>query len=182
MGTFPWVRVDNLASRALAMAVRRLAGTWEQRHGCRPVLCETFVDPTRHDGASYRAANWEKIGMTAGHRGKSRTKPPKEILVMALDANFRRVLKGESRPPKRIAAAKLRGLAPVDLQPALGRRDADGFPVDDVAPIVPEMDGSRIVIDARDLARIALVHAKGRVSRGERRRRLAEASPFRGRG
>ena len=97
---FPWVRVDNLASRALAMAVRRLAGTWEQRHGCRPVLCETFVDPTRHDGASYRAANWEKIGMTAGHRGKSRTKPPKEILVMALDANFRRVLKGESRPPK----------------------------------------------------------------------------------
>ena len=98
---FPWVRVDNLASRALAMAVRRLAGTWEQRHGCRPVLCETFVDPTRHDGASYRAANWEKIGMTAGYRGKNRTKPPKEILVMALDPDFRRVLKGESRPPKR---------------------------------------------------------------------------------
>ena len=97
----PWVRVDNLASRALAMAVRRLAGTWEQRHGCRPVLCETFVDPTRHDGASYRAANWEKIGMTAGYRGKNRTKPPKEILVMALDPDFRRVLKGESRPPKR---------------------------------------------------------------------------------
>ena len=32
--------------------------------------------------------------MTAGHRGKSRTKPPKEILVMALDANFRRVPEG----------------------------------------------------------------------------------------
>ena len=25
----------------------------------------------------YRAANWEKVGMTAGHRGKSRTRPPK---------------------------------------------------------------------------------------------------------
>ena len=97
----PWVRVDNLASRALAMAVRRLADVWQQRHGCRPVLCETFVDPTRHDGASYRAANWEKVGMTAGHRGGSRTKPPKEILVMPLDPDFRTVLKGESRPPKR---------------------------------------------------------------------------------
>ena len=97
----PWVRVDNLASRALAMAVRQLADAWKQRHGCRPVLCETFVDPTRHDGASYRAANWEKIGMTAGHRGGSRTKPPKEIFVMPLAPRFRTVLKGERRPPKR---------------------------------------------------------------------------------
>ena len=97
----PWVRVDNLASQALAMAVRRLADEWEQRHACRPVLCETFVDPTRHDSASYRAANWEKVGMTAGHRGGSRSKPPKEILVMPLDPDFRRVLKGGSRPPKR---------------------------------------------------------------------------------
>ena len=39
----PWVRVDNLASQALAMAVRRLADEWEQRHACRPVLCETFA-------------------------------------------------------------------------------------------------------------------------------------------
>ena len=65
------------------------------------MLCETFVDPTRHDSASYRAANWEKVGMTAGHRGGSRSKPPKEILVMPLDPDFRRVLKGGSRPPKR---------------------------------------------------------------------------------
>ena len=97
----PWVRVDNLASQALAMAVRRLADEWEQQHGCRPVLCETFVDPTRHDSASYRAANWEKVGMTAGRRSGSRSKPPKEILVMPLDPDFRRVLKGGSRPPKR---------------------------------------------------------------------------------
>ena len=59
------------------------------------------MDPTRHDSASYRAANWEKVGMTAGHRSGSRSKPPKEILVMPLDPDFRRVLKGGNRPPKR---------------------------------------------------------------------------------
>ena len=97
----PWVRVDNLASRALSMAARQLPGEWEQRHGCRPVLCETFVDPTRFDGACYRAANWTVIGMTAGRRGGSRAKPAKQILVLALDPDFRAVLKGESRTPPR---------------------------------------------------------------------------------
>ena len=37
----PWVRVDNLASKALSMAARQLPGEWQQRHGCRLVLCES---------------------------------------------------------------------------------------------------------------------------------------------
>ena len=97
----PWVRVDNLASRALSMAARRLPDEWQQRHGCRPVLCETFVDPTRFDGACYRAANWSVIGMTAGRRSGRRAKPAKQILVLPLDPGFRAVLKGESRTPPR---------------------------------------------------------------------------------
>ena len=60
---------------------------------------ETSQSP--RDDLPYRAANWEKIGMTAGHRGGSRTKPPKEIFVMPLAPRFRTVLKGERRPPKR---------------------------------------------------------------------------------
>ena len=95
----PWVRVDNLASRALSIAARQLPGEWQQRHGCRPVLCETFVDPTRFDGACYRAANWTVIGMTAGRRSGSRAKPAKQILVLPLDPGFRAVLKGESKTP-----------------------------------------------------------------------------------
>ena len=71
----PRVRVDNLASKAPSMAPRALAGRWEALHGCRPVLCETFVDPTRFDGACYRAANWEMIGMTAGKRSGRGAKP-----------------------------------------------------------------------------------------------------------
>ena len=100
----PWVRVDNLASKALAMALRALAGRWEERHACRPVLCETFVDPTRFDGACCRAAGWQRIGMTAGKRSGRGAKPAKEILVRALDPAFREILKGESKPrprPKR---------------------------------------------------------------------------------
>ena len=94
----PWVRVDNLASKALSMALRRLPGLWEARHGCRPVLCETFVDPTRFDGACYRAANWETVGMTAGKRSGRGAKPAKQVLVRALDPGFRAILKGETRP------------------------------------------------------------------------------------
>ncbi len=100
----PWVRVDNLASEALSMALRQLSGRWEERHACRPVLCETFVDPTRFDGACYRAAGWQRIGMTAGKRSGRGAKPAKEILVRALDPEFRRILKGEAKPkpkPKR---------------------------------------------------------------------------------
>ena len=94
----PWVRADNLASKALSMALRRLPGLWEERHGCRPVLCETFVDPTRFDGACYRAANWEPVGMTAGKRSGRGAKPAKQVLVRALDPEFRAVLKGEAKP------------------------------------------------------------------------------------
>ncbi len=97
----PRVRVDNLASKALSLALRGLAERWEANHGCRPVLCETFIDPTRFDGACHRAANWETIGMTAGKRSGRGAKPAKEILVRPLDPEFRAVLKGETTPPPR---------------------------------------------------------------------------------
>lgn len=97
---FPWVTVPNLASRILGMAAARLPGEWERRHGCRPVLCETFIDPTRFDGACYRAANWERIGMTAGRTSGRRAKPAKEILVLPLDRDFRDVLQGRASPAR----------------------------------------------------------------------------------
>ena len=39
---FPWVGVKNLASHALALAVKQLPQDWQRRYGCRPVLLETF--------------------------------------------------------------------------------------------------------------------------------------------
>ena len=39
----PWVRVGNLASKALSLATRRLADDWKARHGYRPVLVEALA-------------------------------------------------------------------------------------------------------------------------------------------
>lgn len=95
---FPWVKVPNLASRSLGMAAASLAEEWDRRHHCRPVLVETFIDPTHYDGACYRAANWTRIGMTAGRKSGPRKKPPKEIFALPLDPGFRDVLQGRPAP------------------------------------------------------------------------------------
>jgi len=62
------VRVPNLASQALALAVRRLRGDWLQRFGYEPVVVETYVAP-QWAGTCYRAANWVHLGQTTG-RGR----------------------------------------------------------------------------------------------------------------
>jgi hypothetical protein len=82
------VRVPNLASHVLGLATRRIASDWQQRYGQRPVLLETFVDPTRFDAASYRAANWLEVGLSAGRRdGIAKT-----ILLYPLAAHCRETL------------------------------------------------------------------------------------------
>ena len=84
----PTVQVPNLASRVLSLALARLPDDWEKRYRIRPVLVETFVDPERFLGTSYRAANWQQIGETAGRRdGK-----PKKIFVRHLCSDWRDVL------------------------------------------------------------------------------------------
>ena len=94
---FPWVRSRNLASRCLAMATRRLAGDWEERHGVRPVLVETFVDLEKYRASCYRAANWNFIGETAGMKGKSK----KSVYVIPLVENCLEVLRGERKAKAR---------------------------------------------------------------------------------
>jgi hypothetical protein len=64
----PGVQVPNLASHVLGLASRRLPADWEARYGVRPLLLETFVDPTRFSGHCYRAANWMDVGKTSGRR------------------------------------------------------------------------------------------------------------------
>lgn len=96
---FPWVRVKNLASRALALAARRIRGDWLARYGYGPVLLETFVDGSRYSGTCYRAANWLALGKTAGRGRMDRHKEyrlsPKLIYVYPLTADFRVWLRGQ---------------------------------------------------------------------------------------
>jgi len=62
----PWVRVPHLASRVLALTLRRLSADWEERYDHPIVLAETFVEVGRFAGISYRAANWRYLGETRG--------------------------------------------------------------------------------------------------------------------
>jgi len=62
----PDVRVPHLASRILALNLRRLSDDWCETHGHPIFLAETFVDPERFQGTCYRAAGWAFLGHTKG--------------------------------------------------------------------------------------------------------------------
>ena len=58
----PWVRIQNLASAALALAVRQLRGDWESQYGVAPLLVETLVDPAHYTGAvTVRRTGWSWV-------------------------------------------------------------------------------------------------------------------------
>ncbi len=110
----PWVAVKNLASHVLARALARLPRDWEARFGTRLWLVETFVDPTRFQGTSYRAANWQCLGQTAGHGkhgpGYVYHGARKEVYVYVLEPRFRHLIGCEQqayrpshRPPPSLA-------------------------------------------------------------------------------
>ena len=92
----PTVKVKNLASHVLSVALSRLPEDWEERYHIRPVLVETFVDPTRFSGTCYKAANWLDVGQSAGRRdGK-----PKRVFLHPLCPGWRETLCSE--PPIRL--------------------------------------------------------------------------------
>ena len=98
---FPWVDVPNLASHALSLATRRIGEDWVQAFGYRPVLIETFVDPTVFAGTCYRAANWQFLGYTQG-RGRlapdhQRRTSKKEIFAYPLESDWQQRLTGTVR-------------------------------------------------------------------------------------
>jgi hypothetical protein len=95
---FPWVRVRNLASKALSLAAQRIRSDWQLRYGYAPVLLETFVELGRYRGTCYRAANWIRLGVTRGEGRMGRHRPhgsvAREIYVYPLVADFRSFLQG----------------------------------------------------------------------------------------
>ncbi|HEU4647210.1 MAG TPA: ISAs1 family transposase [Burkholderiales bacterium] len=67
----PGRRVANLASRVLALNLKRLSQDWQVVHGHPVFLAETFVDPRRFAGTCYRAAGWLELGATRGYRRRA---------------------------------------------------------------------------------------------------------------
>lgn len=97
---FPWVRVRNLASTALSLAAGRIGRDWQERYGYAPVLLETFVEAERYRGTCYQAANWIRLGMTAGRGRMDRhtqyLSTARIIYVYPLARDFRSRLRGQT--------------------------------------------------------------------------------------
>ncbi len=89
----PNVRVKHLASRVLSISAEKVAGDWEQFYSVRPLLAETFVQPSLFHGTSYLAANWRRIGTTRGFAKTGsvhhNSQEPKHVFVYGLSTKMR---------------------------------------------------------------------------------------------
>ena len=97
----PWIRVPHLASKVLALNLRRLSRDWQATYGHPLYLAETFVDESRFQGTCYQASNWIYVGQTQGNAKKGNCYhyhgQPKAIYLYPLHRNFRRRLLDDSR-------------------------------------------------------------------------------------
>jgi hypothetical protein len=77
----------------LGQVRRRIAGDWQVKYGQGIVLLETFVERPRFAGTVYRAANWQRVGVTTGRTRQDRHTclqvPIKDIYLYPLSRNFR---------------------------------------------------------------------------------------------
>jgi hypothetical protein len=92
----PWVQVEHLASKILALSLKRLSSDWQAIFGHPVYLAETFVDTSRYQGTCYRASNWLHVGQTKGSAKKGNAYlyhgQPKAIYLYPLHRKFRRLL------------------------------------------------------------------------------------------
>ena len=92
----PWVNVPGLGSWILGQVAGRIARDWQSKYGHPVVVLETFVEQSRFRGTVYRAANWQRVGVTAGRSRQDRHTclqvPRKEIYLYPLRRSFREAL------------------------------------------------------------------------------------------
>ena len=87
-----------MASAVLARGLGQMAADWPRHYGLEPWLTETLVDPCRHHGGSYRAANWVALGATSGRGrmdryGRRAGEASKTVLVYPLVRDAKRRLR-----------------------------------------------------------------------------------------
>lgn len=95
----------NLASQALAAALRALPAQWLEHFGYRPLLAETFTDPEAYAGTCYQASNWEPVGFSAGYRRHRAdfylaNDRPKKLWLYPLVPDAKALLRAETLPPE----------------------------------------------------------------------------------
>jgi hypothetical protein len=97
-------RMPNLTTKSLALAIKALPEQWEQAHGYKPLLAETFSDIEQYEGTCYKICNWIACGQTKGfqrHRIDFYRKHdrPKKLWLKTLNRNTRRILTAMDLPP-----------------------------------------------------------------------------------
>ena len=95
---FAYSAVRNLASAVLARGLGQLVVDWPRHYKLEPWLVETLVDPRRHHGGCYRAANWVALGATSGRGrmdryGRRVGEAPKTVLVYPVVRDAKRRLR-----------------------------------------------------------------------------------------
>jgi hypothetical protein len=89
----PGLRRPNLASECYRLMLEQVAEDWHQRYGIKPVLVETYIDRTTHQGRSLSASNWRRLGQSQGRgrddRHRQKAKSLKDVWVYELDPQAR---------------------------------------------------------------------------------------------
>lgn len=177
----PGIKVKNLASCVLAAALSRLGNDWETRFAIRPWMVESFVDPERYLGTSYRGAGFLPLGPTAGY-AKTRTGyahhgKPKEIFLFVLDPVFRShvgLMRREAKEPEiavncsnwKPSPAALPDQTPSDPAPGgLTPQDIEAL----IESLVHVHDGYRDILGDVRLSRLGQAYLAGLCSNIERK-------------
>jgi hypothetical protein len=113
-------RVKNLASKILALNLKRLSSDWEILHGHPIILAETFVDLSRFNGTCYIASGWIPLGESTGysrnHKGYTYHGQPKMIFVREIKKNARKILSANfSHPAFQVNVVNRRGFQMLDI-------------------------------------------------------------------
>ncbi len=94
----PWIFVKYLASKILALNVKRISEDWLKTYNHPLYLLETFVEKDRFKGTCYKAANWIGVGQTKGtaKRGHDHLfhRNIKDVYLYPLRKDFRKKLGG----------------------------------------------------------------------------------------
>ena len=96
----PWVTVKCLASKVMALNIKRISSDWIKVYNYPLYMLETFVEQERFKGTCYKASNWICVGETKGtsKKGHKHLKHGKikDVYLYPLDKNFKRLLRNDT--------------------------------------------------------------------------------------
>jgi hypothetical protein len=115
-------RYPNLASRVLALCLKRLNADWQEHWGHPVVLVESYVDESQYRGTCYRACGFVAVGLTAGYGRSSRDYyvehgQPKQLYLRELRPRALRILR-QGRLPADLAQHEEKISGPCPLRAA----------------------------------------------------------------